>query len=105
MSIAATLFVRLMPNPIVNESLIDILRCAVADEAVAKDVPTANVLPFAFVENFRQMVPSVVRIQSELALRIVRESIDCWIQKQKRTRWLHLDPILQGCGKCSGYRN
>ncbi len=90
MSIATALLIRLMADPIVDESLIDILRRTVADETVTKDVPPSDVLPFAFVENFRQVIPSVVWIQRKFVIRVVDESVHRWIKKQKRTRWLHL---------------
>ncbi len=52
MSIATALVIRLMADPIVNESLINILRRAVSDKAMAKNVPTSDVFPLAFVDNF-----------------------------------------------------
>ena len=85
---------RLVPDPVVNNSLVDILGSTIANKAVTEAVPSTQHSPFCWIES-----------PSEVVMRLVAGDFCPIPTERKSTTRMMLQPVHKYFMECLGDRD
>ncbi len=107
MSISTSHLFRCVSNKFINDALVDSFAGHVADETVAKTVPTANLIPFALCDGSLKMVLGLVTRNRLLRSGLCAASNDSLTvaKRQSTAGMLVFKPVNHGRSQRRGYRH